>query len=102
MYATENIKKGDELLFVPRALLLPFDYIKETGNGQIITELFNKEPEVSTITSVYIITYILFERRKEADKREFGPMLDLLPEGCKDFPILFNEEENSFLDGSAF
>jgi hypothetical protein len=89
-------------LFIPRALLLPFDYIKETGNGQIIQELFNKEPESNTVITVFIIVYILFESRKEAAKREFGPMLDLLPVGCKDFPILFDDEEHSYLDGSAF
>jgi hypothetical protein len=64
--------------------------------------MFKGDPVATCVISVLIITFILFERRKVPAKREFGPLLDLLPEGCKDFPILFDKYEHAYLDGSAF
>ena len=49
----------------------------------------------------FFCAYILLERRRpDPEERDFGAFLDLLPEDCGQFPIFFNEDELSYLDGS--
>jgi len=44
--------------------------------------------------------HILSERTKEKDKCNFSHMFDLYPRNSREFPILFNNDELSYLEGS--
>ena len=52
VYAKEDIKKDDELLFVPRSLLLRFDHIKDTQQGKIIQDEFKNEEITTSVRSM--------------------------------------------------
>jgi len=44
----------------------------------------------------------MFDKFKKPIEQEFKPFLDLFPKACTDFPILFNNEELDYLEGSEF
>ena len=45
----------------------------------------------------FFCAYILRERLKKPEEREFGEYLDLLPKTFNNYPIFFDDEELSYL-----
>ena len=48
----------------------------------------------------FMAAYILQERQKPKEEREFKEFLEMLPNSCKDFPLFFTDEELAYLKGS--
>jgi hypothetical protein len=46
-----------------------------------------------------IAFFIMFERKKPVELRKYPEMIDLLPRGTSEFPILFCDEDLEELDG---
>ena len=54
------------------------------------------------MSSLLLCTYLLFETLKMPEDREFGALIDLLPESCRNFPVLWDESQIRYLRGSNF
>ena len=52
--------------------------------------------------NILFAQYIMGENRKKPEDRRFGPYLDSLPKQFDEFPVFFDEETISYLDGSPF
>ena len=48
----------------------------------------------------YLAAYILFESLKKKEEREFGAYIDMLTTSCNEFPVMYTDEELSYLNGS--
>jgi histone-lysine N-methyltransferase SETD3 len=80
---------------IPKDLLITLEIARETKIGSKISELNLLSPKHCLLSS-----YILLEKNNPNSK--WTPYLDILPKSYDNFPIFFNDEELSFLNGSPF
>jgi len=50
--------------------------------------------------SLFFTVHTMLERKKPPLESIYYAYMDLLPKNCKEFPLLFDEEEISYLEGS--
>jgi hypothetical protein len=50
--------------------------------------------------NIFFAQYIMAEKRKKRENRRFGPYIDSLPTKFDNFPVFFDEETVSYLDGT--
>ena len=99
MHADVDIKAGENILYIPHSFILTVEVVCQTPIGKKMMEkgMRKKYGDYS-----FFCAYILFERRKPAEQRQFGPFIDSFPQSFDEFPIFFDEDELSYLEGSPF
>ena len=85
--ATKNIKKGDIILQVPYSQMITFENVRTTEVAEKMLELGMEEDKYGS--TMFYCVYILQQLKQPAKKREFGPLLDLLPKNYNEFPFLY-------------
>lgn len=99
VHASQNIKNGETVLFVPLPLIITLEMAFKSPIGKLMYEKGLRQRLISPKHS-FLGTYLLQERRKE--NTPFAEYLDILPKSLRDFPIFFTEDEKKFLAGSPF
>jgi protein-histidine N-methyltransferase len=99
VHASQDIKKDDSLLFVPRKLLLTLEDADASQVGQKI-KASNIKSKMANPKHTIMACLLMQEQAKEGDSA-FQPFLDILPKDIDDFPAFFSDEEKEWLDGST-
>ena len=99
VHAAERIAAHDTMLYVPKKLMLTTEIVSQTHIGRQVKEKIEGE---SFIMYVLFAQYILLERLKDPNEREWGACLALFPENFTELPLSYTEEELSYLAGSPY
>lgn len=99
VHASQNIKSGEVILYVPLNQIITLEMAYQTPIGRKMYEK-NMRSKLISPKHTFLGSYILQERKK--DEQKFAEYLDILPKGLGDFPIFFTEEELAYLKGSPF
>ena len=99
VHSSQDIKIGEQILFVPKPLLITLEMAYASPIGRLMYEKGLRQRLISPKHS-FLGTYIMQERRKE--QSEFDTYLDILPKSVTEFPVFFSEEERKWLEGSKF
>ena len=98
--ATEDIKKGDMVGYIPREMFLTFDEAKKMStNAQYLRQRNLLDQMIST-EYIPLVLYIMEERRNPNSKHK--DWLGILPKDWSEQVIFYTEEELSWLKGSDF
>jgi histone-lysine N-methyltransferase SETD3 len=99
VHASQNIKSGEVILYVPLNQIITLEMAYQTPIGRKMYEK-NLRSKLISPKHTFLGSYILQEKKK--DEQRFAEYLDILPKGLNDFPIFFTEDELEFLKGSPF
>ncbi len=97
VHARKNIRKNEEILFVPRELIITLEMAKAAPLGKKMVEA---GLDLLSPKHCFLTTYVLQERRNPFSKWRF--FLEILPKTMDSFPIFFEGEEEDLLAGSPF
>ena len=102
IFAKEQIKKGETVLFVKDDIIISLDKAKNSPIGKELIEkkLGLGDNGLSYPQAVQLAVFNMQERKKGKDSI-FYHHLKVQP-GLDDFPIFFNNEELALLKGSPF
>ena len=95
MKATEEIKKGEHIAFIPLNLIIT---LETTRNAQVISALktYNFEDK---FTDYYAFTLYIMEERRNPDSF-WKPYIDIFPTMCSNYLPFWAHEELEWLEGS--
>ena len=99
VHAARDIKKGETVLFVPKAQIITLEMAMESPVGKKMYEKGLRNRLISPKHS-FLSTFIMQERRK-ADTI-WTEYIDILPKNYSNFPMFFTDDEKTLLKGSAF
>jgi len=100
VHAANKIKAGEEILVVPKQLIITLEMAEESPIG-VQMMYHNLKPKLLSPKHGFLTTYVLQEKKKSEDS-EFFPFIDILPKTFENFPIFFTPEEKEWLKGSPF
>ena len=97
VHARTRLRRGLQILFIPKSHIITLEMAKEAPVGAKM-----KEANLNLISPkhCYLSTYLLQEKHRPDSF--WMPYIDILPQSCRSFPIFFDEEELSWLEGSPF
>ena len=97
VYALKDIKKGEEMLFVPDHLILSLEKSKESRLGKQMTEK-RLVPGGYRLNSPTMSVMAISNLENEGKGKDSTHYLHWqVQPGLDDFPIFFNEDERSWL-----
>ena len=97
VHAKRKIRKNEEILYVPRDLIITLEMAKAAPIGK---KMVDAGLDLLSPKHCFLTTYVLQERRNLTSKWKF--FLDILPKTMENFPIFFSESEEVHLEGSPF
>jgi histone-lysine N-methyltransferase SETD3 len=100
VHAANKIKAGEEILFVPKDLIITLEMAEESPIGTKMM-YHNLKSKLLSPKHGFLTTFILQEKKKGEDS-VFFPFIDILPKSFGNFPIFFTPEEKEWLKGSPF
>jgi len=99
VHAARDIKKGEQILYVPKKELITLEMAIDTPIGRKMFEKGHRQRLISPKHS-FLAAYLMQEKRKE--NSYFQKYIDILPKEYNNFPIFYTEEERKWLIGSPF
>jgi len=94
------IKTGEDVMLIPKKLIITSLKIEKTQTGRHILKLFEKDTEL-TKAIINITTYILFCSVDYIGYTKFwDPYLEILPKDLGHIPLFWNKQNLSYLKGS--
>ena len=99
VHAARNCKKGETILYVPKAEIITLEMAMESPIGSLMAARNFRQRLISPKHS-FLATYVMQERRKE--NSFFDKYIDILPKAFDNFPIFYTQEERTWLEGSSF
>jgi len=99
VHAARDIKKGETVLYVPKAQIITLEMAYASPVGKKMYEKGLRQRLISPKHS-FLSTFIMQERRKE--HTVWNAYIDILPKAFGNFPIFFTPEEKEWLRGSPF
>lgn len=102
MYAVNDIKKGENFLYVPDKLLLSLQRALDTPLGKRMTEkrLIPGGFRLNAPTMA-VLTIGNMQEISKGEESYWANHYEVQP-GVEDFPVYFNEKERAYLTGSPF
>jgi histone-lysine N-methyltransferase SETD3 len=97
VHARVNIPEGTMCMLVPRKCLITVNMGKELPIGQRILEA---DLDLHTPRHMYIMLYILWDRKINGESSFFHPYYEILPKTFQNNPIMWSEVELAWLKGS--
>eukprot|EP00588_Corethron_pennatum_P012680 CAMPEP_0194265332 /NCGR_PEP_ID=MMETSP0169-20130528/614_1 /TAXON_ID=218684 /ORGANISM="Corethron pennatum, Strain L29A3" /LENGTH=508 /DNA_ID=CAMNT_0039005773 /DNA_START=142 /DNA_END=1668 /DNA_ORIENTATION=+ len=95
VHAKIGIPPGTVCMTIPRQCLITVEMGKATEIGQRIVEA---DLELDAPKHIFLMIYLLVDRQNTSSF--FRPYYDILPKTLRNMPIMWNEEELSYLKGS--
>lgn len=95
--ASEEIHKGDTLVYVPKGGMITLKMAREAKIGKILVD---KKVSLIYPNNSVLSTFVITEMKNPHTKWKF--FLESLPKSVSNFPIFFEEEEKNLLVGSPF
>ena len=96
--ATDNIKKNDILIKIPKDFLITLEEA-ENNNKDLFTEEIKKE---LSSPSHCILSYFLLKEIEKGEKSKWYYYFQFLPKSYLNFPIFYTEKELNILEGTKF
>ena len=96
--ATDNIKKNDILIKIPKDFLITLEET-ENNNKDLFTEEIKKE---LSSPSHCILSYFLLKEIEKGEKSKWYYYFQFLPKSYLNFPIFYTEKELNILEGTKF
>ena len=96
--ATDNIKKNDILIKIPKDFLITLEEA-ENNNKDLFTEEIKKE---LSSPSHCILSYFLLKEIEKGEKSKWYYYFKFLPKSYLNFPIFYTEKELNILEGTKF
>ena len=96
--ATENIKKNDILIKIPKDFLITLDKAEEKYKEMFTPELKNK---LSSPNHCILSLFLLSEIKKEKESKWYF-YFNFLPKSYLNFPIFYTNKELTLLKGTKF
>jgi hypothetical protein len=96
--ATDNIKKNDTLIKIPKDFLITLEEA-ENNNKDLFTEEIKKE---LSSPSHCILSYFLLKEIEKGEKSKWYYYFKFLPKSYLNFPIFYTEKELNILEGTKF
>ena len=96
--ATDNIKKNDLLIKIPKDFLITLEEA-ENNNKDLFTEEIKKE---LSSPSHCILSYFLLKEIEKGEKSKWYYYFKFLPKSYLNFPIFYTEKELNILEGTKF
>ncbi len=96
--ATDNIKKNDILIKIPKDFLITSEEA-ENNNKDLFTEEIKKE---LSSPSHCILSYFLLKEIEKGEKSKWHYYFKFLPKSYLNFPIFYTEKELIILEGTKF
>ena len=96
--ATDNIKKNDILIKIPKDFLITSEEA-ENNNKDLFTEEIKKE---LSSPSHCILSYFLLKEIEKGEKSKWYYYFQFLPKSYLNFPIFYTEKELNILEGTKF
>lgn len=84
-------------VLVPQKCLITVEMGQATEIGQII---LHSDLDLDAPKHIFLMIYILWDRKVNGDKSFFKPYYDILPKTLRNIPIFWEEEELEWLKGS--
>lgn len=95
--ATQDIYKGEEIVFVPKDCMITLSMAKQAKIGKILVE---KGVSLIYPNNSFLSTYVISEIKDPNTKWKL--LFEALPKTVDNFPIFFKEQEKLILKGSDF
>ena len=99
VHANKAIRPGEQVLYVPKNLLITLDACLACPLAKKITEL-GLDQKLEMLEHNQMSAYILQEMNDE--NSYWKTYIDMLPKDMTEYPFLFSEEEKTWLEGSLF
>ena len=96
--ATDNIKKNDILIKIPKDFLITLEEA-ENNNKDLFTEEIKKE---LSSPSHCILSYFLLKEIEKGEKSKWYYYFQFLPKSYLNVPIFYTEKELNILEGTKF
>jgi hypothetical protein len=97
VHAKYNIPNETICVMVPQKCLVTVEMGQATEIGQII---LRSDLDLDAPKHIFLMIYILWDRKVNGDKSFFKPYYDILPKTLRNIPIFWDQEELKWLQGS--
>ena len=97
VHAKVNIPPNHICVSIPRKCLITVEMGQATEIGRAI---INSDLELDAPKHVFLMIYLLWDRKINGKKSFFKPYYDILPNTLRNMPIFWSEDELSYLEGS--
>lgn len=97
VHAKANIPTETICVMVPQKCLITVEMGQATEIGQII---LRSDLDLDAPKHIFLMIYILWDRKVNGDKSFFKPYYDILPKTLRNIPIFWDEDELKMLQGS--
>eukprot|EP00560_Eucampia_antarctica_P000642 CAMPEP_0197835956 /NCGR_PEP_ID=MMETSP1437-20131217/27483_1 /TAXON_ID=49252 ORGANISM="Eucampia antarctica, Strain CCMP1452" /NCGR_SAMPLE_ID=MMETSP1437 /ASSEMBLY_ACC=CAM_ASM_001096 /LENGTH=671 /DNA_ID=CAMNT_0043441771 /DNA_START=90 /DNA_END=2105 /DNA_ORIENTATION=- len=97
VHANFSIPPNTVCVSVPRSCLITVEMGQGTEIGQAI---LNSDIDLDAPKHIFLMVYILWDRKVNGEKSFFKPYYDILPKTLQNMPIFWSLEELRYLQGS--
>lgn len=97
VHARTAIPPQTVVVSIPKSCLITVEMGQATPIGR---KILASDLELDAPKHIFLMIYLLWDRRVHGAKSFFAPYYDILPESLRNMPIFWNEEELSLLRGS--
>jgi len=97
VHARRHIPPNTVCMSVPRRCLITVEMGQATPIGQAI---YNSDLDLDAPKHIYLMIYILWDRKVNGKNSFFAPYYDILPRTLQNMPIFWSESELGELEGS--
>jgi hypothetical protein len=97
VHAKSDIPADSICVLIPRKCLITVEMGQATEIGQII---LNSDLDLDAPKHIFLMIFLLWDRKVNGDKSFFKPYYDILPKTLKNIPIFWEDYELEYLKGS--
>lgn len=97
VHAKVDIPPNHICVSIPRKCLITVEMGQATEIGKAI---LNSDLELDAPKHVFLMVYLLWDRKVNGERSFFKPYYDILPKTLRNMPIFWSDEELAYLEGS--